>query len=167
MLLCVLSFFSCVQLFATLWTVGHQTTLSIGFSRQEYWALPCPLPGDLPGIPHRFKGLNPHVFCLLHWQAGPLPLVPPGNCHCAVLVTQFCPTLCDPMDGSQPRSSVHGNSPGKNPGVGCHALLQGIFPTQRLNPGLPHYGWVLYRLSHQGSPRILEWVAYPITRGTS
>ena len=49
LLLCVLSFFSCVQLFVTLWTVGHQTPLSIGFSRQEHWnGLPCPPPGDLP-----------------------------------------------------------------------------------------------------------------------
>ena len=39
---------------------------------------------------------------------------------------------------SQPGSSVHGDSPGKNTGVGCHALLQGIFPTQGSNPGLPH-----------------------------
>ena len=41
------------------------------------------------------------------------------------LVTQWCPTLCDPMDCSPPDSSVHGDSPGKNTGVGCHALLQG------------------------------------------
>ena len=54
------------------------------------------------------------------------------------LVAQSCLTLCDLMDCSPPGSSVHGDSPGKNTGVGCHALLQGIFPTQRLNPGLPH-----------------------------
>ena len=47
-----------------------------------------------------------------------------------VLVAQSCPTLCNPMDCSPPGSSVHGDSPGKNTGVGCHALLQGIFPTQ-------------------------------------
>ena len=47
-------------------------------------------------------------------------------------------TLCDPMDCSLPGSSVHGDSPGKNTGVGCHALLQGIFPTQGLNLGLFH-----------------------------
>ena len=47
-----------------------------------------------------------------------------------VLVPQLCPTLCNPMDCSPPGSSVHGDSPGKNTGVGCHALLQGIFPTQ-------------------------------------
>ena len=56
------------------------------------------------------------------------------------LVAQSCPTLCDHMDCSQPGSSVHGDSPGKNTGVGCHALLQGIFPTQGSNPGLPHCG---------------------------
>ena len=54
------------------------------------------------------------------------------------LVTQSCPTLCNPMDSSLPGSSVHGDSPGKYTGVGCHALLQGIFPTQRSNPSLPH-----------------------------
>ena len=45
--------------------------------------------------------------------------------------------------------------------VGSHALLQGVFPTQGLNPHLPHCRQILYRLSHQGSPRILEWAAYP------
>ena len=49
---------------------------------------------------------------------------------------QLCPTLCDPMDCSLPISSVHGDSAGKNTGVGCHALLQGIFPTQGSNPCL-------------------------------
>ena len=53
------------------------------------------------------------------------------------LVTQSCPTLCNPMDYSPLGSSVQGIFPGKNTGVGCHALLQGIFPTQGLNPGLP------------------------------
>ena len=65
---------------------------------------------------------------------------------------QLCPTPCDPMYCSPPGCSVHGDSPGKNTGAGCHALLQGIFPTQGLNPGLPHCRWTLYHLSHQGSP---------------
>ena len=52
------------------------------------------------------------------------------------LVTQLCPTLCDPTDCSPPGFSVHGDSPGNNTGVGCHALLQGIFPTQESNPRL-------------------------------
>ena len=49
---------------------------------------------------------------------------------------QSCPTLFDPMDCSLPGSSVHGNSPSKNSGVGCHFLLQGIFLTQGLNLNL-------------------------------
>ena len=61
-----------------------------------------------------------------------------------VKVTQSCPTLCDPKD-----------SPSQNTGVGSLSLLQGIFPTQGSNPGLPHCRWTLYQLSHQGSPRIL------------
>ena len=61
------------------------------------------------------------------------------------LVAQSCLTLCNSMDYSLPDCSVHGDSPGKNTGVGCHALLQGIFATQGLNPGpLP-----LNCLSHQ------------------
>ena len=48
------------------------------------------------------------------------------------------------------------NSPGQNTGVGSPSPLQGILPTQGLNPGLPHCGQILYQLSHQGSPRILE-----------
>ena len=54
---------------------------------------------------------------------------------CAMcLVAQLCLTLCDYMDCSPPGSSVHADSPGKNTGVGCHVLFQGIFPTQRSNP---------------------------------
>ena len=79
-------------------------------------------------------------------------------------VTQPCLTLCNPMD-----YTVYSpwNSPGQNTGVGSLSLLQGVFPTQGSNPGLPHCRWILYQLSHQGSPRILEWVACPISRGSS
>ena len=89
--------------------------------------------------------------------------------HSAVLclVAQLYPTLCSPTNCSQPGTSVHGDSPGKNTGVGCHALLYGIFLTQGSNPGLPHCRQILYCLSHQGGPRILEWVAYPFPRGSS
>ena len=69
------------------------------------------------------------------------------------LVTQWCLTLCDPMDWGPPGFSVHEDSPGKNTGVGCHALLQGIFTTQGLNSGLSHCRRILYHLSHQGSPK--------------
>ena len=81
------------------------------------------------------------------------------------LVTQSCLTLCNPRDCSPPGSSVHGDSLGKNTGAGCHALLQRIFPIQGLNPGLPHCRWILYHLSHQGSPGMLERVAYAFSRG--
>ena len=75
---------------------------------------------------------------------------------CAVLclVTQLCPTLCEPVDCSQPGSSVHGDSPDKNTEVGCHFLLQRIFPTQGSNVGLLHCSntypihWI--RPSHRG-----------------
>ena len=59
------------------------------------------------------------------------------------------------------------NSPGRNTGVGSLFLLQGIFQTQGSNPGLPLCKLILYQLSHKGSPRILEWVAYPFSRGSS
>ena len=75
-----------------------------------------------------------------HW-----PLV------CMSLATQSCPTLCDPIDYSPPGFSLCGDFPGKNTGVGCQVLLQGIFPTQGLNPGLQHCRQILYYLSHQGS----------------
>ena len=64
---------------------------------------------------------------------------------------QSCLTLCNPLDCSPPGSSVHGDSPGKNIGVGCHALLQGISPIQGSNSGLPHCRQILYHVSHQGS----------------
>ena len=83
------------------------------------------------------------------------------------LVAQSCQTLWNPMEDSPPGSSVHGDSPGKNTRVGCHVLLQGIFPTQEANPGFPHSRQILYHLSHQGIPRILEWVAYPFSRASS
>ena len=56
------------------------------------------------------------------------------NMHAKLL--QSCPTPGNPMDCSPPGFSVHGGSPDKNPGVGCHEFLQGIFPTQGSNPCL-------------------------------
>ena len=58
------------------------------------------------------------------------------------LVAKLCLTLCNSMNCSPPGSSVYGDSPGKNTGVSCHALLQGIFPTQGSNPCLLHYRWI-------------------------
>ena len=68
------------------------------------------------------------------------------------LVAQSCLTLCDPIDCRPPGFSVHGDSPGKNTGVGCHALFHGIFPTQGSNAGLPYCRQILYRLSLLRSP---------------
>ena len=88
-----------------------------------------------------------------------------GLCLC--LVPHLCLTLWDPMDCSLLGSCVHGDSAGKNTGVGSHAFLQGIFPTQGLNSGLPNFRQIIYHLSHQGRPWILEWIAYPFSKGSS
>ena len=72
------------------------------------------------------------------------------------LVAQSCLMLFDPVDCSLPGSSIHGDSPGKNSGVGCHALLQGIFPTQGSNPGLQYCRQILYHLSHQGNQKLIN-----------
>ena len=69
---------------------------------------------------------------------------------------------------AQPRLNSPWNSPGQNTGVSSLSFLQGIFPTQESNPGLPHCRRILYQLNHKGNPRIiLEWVAYPFSRGSS
>ena len=81
-----------------------------------------------------------------------------------VLFSQSCPTLCDPMDWNPPGSSVHWASPGKNTEVSSHFVLQGIFPTQGLNPDLTHCGQILYRLSHQASPNTALWVYLKVVK---
>ena len=68
------------------------------------------------------------------------------------LVTQSClTTLGNPKDCSLPGFSVYWDSPGKNTGVGCYALLQGIFPTQGSNPVILYFRQIIYQLSYQGS----------------
>ena len=96
---------SCVWLFATPWTVAHQASLSMDFSRQEYWSgLSFLSPGDLPD-----PGIKPRPPAL---QADSLPSESPGKpswcLKVKVLVPQSCPTLCDPMDCSPPGFSIHG-----------------------------------------------------------
>ena len=73
--------------------------------------------------------------------------------HC--IVAKSCQTLCNPMDCSLPGSSVHGISQART-GVGCHFLLQGIFLSQGSKLGLLHWQVILYHLSHQGSPELLQ-----------
>ena len=73
-----------------------------------------------------------------------------------VKIAQSCLTLFSPW-----------TSPGQNTGLGSLSLLQRIFPTQGSNLGLPHCRQILYQLSNQGSLKILEWVAYTFSRGSS
>ena len=71
------------------------------------------------------------------------------KCVCVkVKLTQSCTTLCDPMD-----YTVRGILQARILESGSLSLLQGIFPTQRLNPGLPHCRQILYQLNHKGSPK--------------
>ena len=74
-------------------------------------------------------------------------------------VAQSCLTLCNPMD-----YTVHGILQARILELGSLSLLQGIFPAQGSNP---HYRKILYHLSHKESPRILEWVTYPFSSGSS
>ena len=90
---CMLSHFSCVQLFATLWIVAHQSPLSMRFSRQKYQSRLLAL---LQGI-FRTQGSNLLLLCLLHWQVGFLPLVPPGKPQPVIelkLETPAFPKVC-------------------------------------------------------------------------
>ena len=92
-----------VWLFATWWTVAYKASPSMGFSRQEYWSgLPFPSPGDLPD-----PGIEPGSPAL---QADALTSEPPGKplAAAAAKSLQSYPTLCDPIDGSPPGSSVSG-----------------------------------------------------------
>ena len=104
----MLSCFSHVWLFVTLWTIAHQAPMSMGFSKQEYWTgLPCPPPGHLPD-----PGIEPTSFTPLALAGRFLSLVPPGKpnqSYVCVLSSFSCVwTLCDPMDCSLPGFSVHG-----------------------------------------------------------
>ena len=72
--------------------------------------------------------------------------------HICVCVASVVPDSLRPRGPQPARLLCPGNPPGQDTGVGCHALLQGIFPTQGLNPGLPHCRQILYFLSYPGSP---------------
>ena len=108
-----------------------------GFPRQEYYrGLPLPSPGDVPN-----PGIKPAFPA---WQADSLPLSHEERKSesCSIVSNSLQPHgLYSPW-----------NSPGQNSGVGGRSLLQRIFPTHELNPGLWHCGRILYQLSHQGSP---------------
>ena len=165
-------------------------------NREDCWSDTFQLYGKNGLIATSLAGQN-NLYTSLLWtwaRIKPMRLKPiSGHFFVLCLVAQSCLTLFDPMDCSPPGSSVHEDSPGKNTRVGCHALLQGIFPTQGSNPGLLHCRRILYCLSHQGSPwkvkvsqstltfcdpmfytehgilqaRILGWVVYPFSSRSS
>ena len=119
-------------------------------------ALQCGVP-SIMGLQHLW------VFCFLPYRQGREEKCGVGivqasaNAHRSV--TSDCLRPCglySPWD-----------SPGQKTGVGSLSLLQGIFPTQGSNPGLPHSRQILYQLSHKGSPRILKWVDSPFSSGPS
>ena len=87
-----------------------------------------------------YPAAKPRVFPLLWWMS------------VLCLVSQSFLILWDHMFCSSPGSTVHGDSPSKNAGVGCHALLQGIFPTQGSSPDLPLCRRIPHQLNYQGSP---------------
>ena len=163
------------------------------------------------------QGSNPSFLCLLHWQVDSLPLVPPGkpamlytrtniikqlyfnkNKLKNIVLTEdflgqgkysvwcyndgymlFIILLIKPKECTIPSETEscsvvsdslrpHGLyslwTPGQNTGMGSPSLLQGIFPTQGSHPGFLHCRWI-HQLSQKGSPRKLEWVAYPFSKG--
>ena len=127
--------------------------------RMSAWERLCssarPLLRGKCGFPHANLAFQAISRPLLSQVGGVVPRCSTalaGPLCAACLVAQLClhrlfafaQTLCNAMDFSTP-----GSSPGKNTGVGCHALLQGIFPTQELDPGLPHCRQFLYHLSHR------------------
>ena len=126
------------------------------------WTHPWRLPGALQLAPVRLalpRRRRAHVLCQ-------------GTEHTQLSIR----TASQATESESERRSVastslrphglHGpwNSPGQNTGVSILSLLQGIFPTQGSNPGLPHCRRTLYQLSHKGGWRILEWVGYPFPR---
>ena len=115
--------------------------LSMGFSRQEYWSgSSSPTAEDHldPGIEPAFPALAGRFFTTEpSWEAPTIS----SESHSVVSDSLRLHGLYSPW-----------NSPGQNTGVGSFSLLQGIFPTQGMNPGFPHCWQILYQLSYEGSP---------------
>ena len=98
---------------------------------------------------HRLKILQ---YCKVKGEREVNPIYLSMKVKVKQLVARSCPTLCNPMYCSPPRLLCPWGSSGKNTGVGCHALLQGIFQTQESNLGLLQCRQIFYHLSYQGSP---------------
>ena len=159
----------------------------------QLFAFPLQLTGLIPGIEPRSPTLqadslaaeppgkpkNTGVGSLLLLQLiFPTQVSNQGLLHCRWILNQLScqgSSWSSENEGhsvvsdSLPPHGLHSpwNSSGQNTGVGSLSLLQGIFPTQGSNPGLPHCRWILYYLSHKGSPRILQWVAYSFSSSSS
>ena len=107
-------------------------------NRGQFWGWSCVVSQRIP------KGISPTAYRSNPFTSAPdcypFSVLPGYVC----LVTRSCPTLCNPKDCNWQGSFVHVDSPGKNTGVGSHALLQWIFPTPGSNPGLPHCRQILY-----------------------
>ena len=144
----MLSCYSHVWLFATPWTVAPQALWHWILQARilEWGAIPSSRGSSQPRDQTHMSYVSPTLAgrfftTSITWQT--------GTSIQFSSVAQLCLILCDPVNCSPWGSSVHGDSPGKNTGVGCHTLLQGIFPTQGSNPGFPHCTWILYHLRHQ------------------
>ena len=105
------------------------------------------------------------AFFLCNMPTHVLYILPELHCPYLKVILKSCSVMSDSLRHHGLYSP--GDSPGQNTGVGSLSLLQGIFPTWGLNPSLPHCRQILYQLSHKGSPRILEWVAYPFSSGNT
>ena len=90
-----------------------------------------------------------------------------SECWCALLSCSVMSNSLRPHGLWPIRFLCPWSSSGKKTGVGCHTLLQRIFPIHGLNPDLLHCRRILYCLNHQGSPWILEWIACPFSRESS
>ena len=161
---------SCVQLFATLWTVAHQAPLSMEFSRQEYWSgLPLLPPGD-----HPYPGIKPRSPAAPALQAGSLPLSHLGSIRIMSIIND---KKSEEEVGEKEWEDGKGEKRGRrgrgrkrqcNPLLGVwHPKLKLDFPTQESNQGLLHYRQILYQLSYQGIPEIglgnkYDWNQVPL-----
>ena len=122
----------------------------MGFSRQDNWSgMPCPLPTDLPNP--EIEPTSAFISCI----AGCFFTADPPEAHHLKVSYHKMKVKSESESCSVVSNSLqsHGlyslwNSPGQNTGVGSLSLLQGVFPTQGLNPGLLHCRWILYQLSH-------------------
>ena len=129
--------------------------------------MPCPSPGDLPD-----PGMEPRSLALPAHSLPPEPRGKPKLIYAAAAakLLQLCPAVCDTMKCSSSRLLCPCDSPGKNTGVGCHALLQGIFLIQRWNLCLLRCRSILYDLSHDKRCQfsllscIFYWVPFPTAR---